>query len=40
MAQREIIKNVLKLLIEEQRSVIELRIIKGYSVKETADKIG
>jgi RNA polymerase sigma-70 factor (ECF subfamily) len=36
MAQREFIQAALKLLNEEQRTVIELRIIKGYSVKDTA----
>lgn len=33
-ARREIIENALKKLSEEQRKVIELRIIKGYSVVE------
>lgn len=36
MAQIEFIQDALKLLNEEQRTVIELRIIKGYSVKDTA----
>lgn len=34
-AQQEIIENALKMLGEEQRKVIELRVIKGYSVAET-----
>jgi RNA polymerase sigma-70 factor (ECF subfamily) len=33
--QREIILNALKRLVNDQRQVIELRIIKGYSVAET-----
>lgn len=36
MAQREVIQNALKLLNEEQRTVIELRILKGFSVEDTA----
>lgn len=35
-AQREAIKNALNQLNEEQRLVIALRILKGYSVAETA----
>jgi len=35
-AQRELIKNALSRLNEEQRKVIELRILKGYTVTETA----
>lgn len=35
-AQRELIKNALRMLNEEQHAVIELRIIKGYTVAETA----
>ncbi|GAE89450.1 RNA polymerase sigma factor [Acetivibrio straminisolvens] len=35
-AQRELIRNALDCLNEEQRMVIELRILKGYSVAETA----
>jgi RNA polymerase sigma-70 factor, ECF subfamily len=34
--QRTLIKNALELLNEEQRKVIELRILKGYSVADTA----
>lgn len=36
MIQREIIENALGLLNDEQRTVIELRILKGYSVADTA----
>lgn len=36
IAQREVLTNALQLLKEEQRKVIELRIIKGYSVADTA----
>ncbi|MFZ5967170.1 MAG: RNA polymerase sigma factor [Bacillota bacterium] len=36
VAQRDYIQNALKLLNEEQRTVIELRIIEGYSVADTA----
>jgi RNA polymerase sigma-70 factor, ECF subfamily len=39
IAQREIIQNALNSLNEEQRNVIELRILKGYSVKDTAKKM-
>jgi RNA polymerase sigma-70 factor, ECF subfamily len=39
MAQREIIENGLKKLNEEQRSVIELRILKGYSAADTAQRM-
>lgn len=39
MAQRELIENALKLLNEDQRIVIELRIIKGYSVADTAKQM-
>ncbi|HOM03305.1 MAG TPA: sigma-70 family RNA polymerase sigma factor [Acetivibrio sp.] len=35
-AQRELIRKALDSLNKEQRMVIELRILKGYSVKETA----
>ncbi|HHV28920.1 RNA polymerase sigma factor [Acetivibrio mesophilus] len=35
-AQRELIRNALDRLNEEQRMVVELRILKGYSVAETA----
>jgi len=37
--QREIIEDALKLLNEEQRLVIELRILKGYSADDTARKM-
>lgn len=36
IAQGETIENALKLLSEEQSTVINLRIIKGYSVADTA----
>ncbi|NLM62680.1 MAG: RNA polymerase sigma factor [Clostridiales bacterium] len=36
VSQRELIRNALDRLSEEQRKVIELRIIKGYSTAETA----
>lgn len=36
VSQRESIRNALDRLSEEQRKVIELRIIKGYSTAETA----
>lgn len=36
MERREIIENALNKLNEEQRMVIELRILKGYSVADTA----
>jgi RNA polymerase sigma-70 factor (ECF subfamily) len=36
VAQRDFIKSALNKLNEEQRNVIELRILKGYSVAETA----
>jgi RNA polymerase sigma-70 factor, ECF subfamily len=39
MVQREVIQNALKQLNEEQRTVIELRILKGYSVADTARKM-
>ncbi|WP_099159121.1 RNA polymerase sigma factor [Virgibacillus ndiopensis] len=35
-AQRHLIENALSKLNKEQRTVIELRILKGYSVAETA----
>jgi RNA polymerase sigma-70 factor (ECF subfamily) len=35
-AQRELIQSALNALNEEQRTVVELRIIKGYSAAETA----
>jgi RNA polymerase sigma-70 factor (ECF subfamily) len=40
LAQREIVENALSRLNEEQRSIIELRILKGYSVADTAKKTG
>lgn len=36
MGRREVIENALSLLSEEQRTVIDLRILKGYSVADTA----
>lgn len=39
IGEREIIENALRLLSDEQRLVIELRIIKGYSVADTAKKM-
>lgn len=39
IGQREIIENALRLLSDEQRLVIELRILKGYSVADTAKKM-
>lgn len=39
MAKRELILNALELLNEEQRKVIELRILQGYSVADTAKKM-
>jgi RNA polymerase sigma-70 factor (ECF subfamily) len=36
IAQREIIQNALKILNKDQRTVIELRILKGCSVADTA----
>lgn len=39
VAQQALIQDALKLLSEEQRIVIELRILKGYSVAETAQKM-
>jgi RNA polymerase sigma-70 factor (ECF subfamily) len=38
-AQQDTIENALKLLNEEQRTVIELRILKGYSVADTAKQM-
>lgn len=35
-AQRELIRNAINALNEEQRTVVELRIMKGYSAAETA----
>lgn len=40
MAKRELILNALELLNGEQREVINLRILKGYSVSDTAKKMG
>ena len=39
IGQRESIQNALSLLNEEQRRVIDLRILKGYSVADTAKKM-
>lgn len=39
MVQRDVIQNALKQLNEEQRTVIELRILKGYSVADTAKQM-
>lgn len=39
IGQREVIENALNMLGEEQRSVIKLRILKGYSVADTAAKM-
>lgn len=39
LVKRDIILGALKLLNEEQRTVIDLRILKGYSVAETAKKM-
>lgn len=35
----KLIQNALKLLNEEQHTVIDLRILKGYSVADTAKKM-
>ncbi|NLY44127.1 MAG: sigma-70 family RNA polymerase sigma factor [Clostridiaceae bacterium] len=40
VAQRLLIKAALEKLNEDQRAVLDLRIIKGYSVAETAKLIG
>lgn len=39
LGQQQAIKDALKLLNEEQRTVIDLRILKGYSVADTAEKM-
>lgn len=39
VGQRQVIENALSLLNEEQRFVIELRILKGYSVADTAKRM-
>lgn len=39
VGQREMIQNALMMLNEEQRTVIDLRILKGYSVADTAKKM-
>lgn len=39
IAQREYILNALNLLNEEQRTVIELRVLKGYSVADAAKEM-
>lgn len=40
IAQRLVLKNALAKLSEEQRIIIDLRIIRGYSVAETAKLVG
>lgn len=39
VVQREFIGNALMLLNEEQRTVVDLRILKGFSVADTAKKM-
>lgn len=39
LGQREAVENALKMLNEEHRLVIDLRILKGYSVADTAKKM-
>ncbi len=39
-AQRELIQNALDNLGEDQRKVVELRILEGYSARETAEIMG
>lgn len=39
MDQRKVIEDALKLLNEDQRTVVDLRILKGYTVAETAKKM-
>ena len=39
MGQREIIQNALMMLKEDQRTVVDLRILKGYSAADTAKKM-
>lgn len=38
-AQRQLIEDALNMLTEDQRTVIELRILKGYSVADTAKQM-
>ncbi|MFY9473818.1 MAG: sigma-70 family RNA polymerase sigma factor, partial [Tepidanaerobacteraceae bacterium] len=40
IAQRLVLENALAELSQEQRAIIDLRIIKGYSVAETAKLLG
>jgi len=40
IAQRLVLENALAKLSQEQRAIIDLRIIKGYSVAETAKLLG
>lgn len=40
IAQRLVLESALAKLSEEQRTIIDLRIIKGYSVAETAKLVG
>jgi RNA polymerase sigma-70 factor (ECF subfamily) len=39
MVRRDMIKNALNKLSEDQRTVIDLRILKGYSVADTAKRM-
>lgn len=40
MGQHEMIKDALMMLNQEQRTVIDLRLLKGYSVADTAKNMG